>query len=280
MENVLQVRELTVQYRSVGHLEQQAVNRVSFEVAQGEVVGLMGESGCGKTSIALALLGLLPKNHTRISGSISFRGQELLEMDERFLQRIRGAGISMVCQEPGISLSPVLRVGDQVAEVIHAHSDWQWKACRAEAQSMLARVGLPGTARIYSAYPHQLSGGQLQRVTLAQALACRPALLVADEPTASLDARGQADFLTLLHELKSQFRISILLISHTPEIQASLADRLLVMREGLIVEEGSFAQIYQNPHHPYTRSMLRREAPSETIEASQRLLIPHMDFSR
>jgi peptide/nickel transport system ATP-binding protein len=279
MENVLQVRELTIRYRSVGHLAHQAVNRVSFEVAQGEVVGLMGESGCGKTSIALALLGLLPRDHASVSGSILFRGQELLEMDERFLQRIRGAGISMVSQEPGISLSPVLHVGDQVAEVIHAHLDWKWKACRAEAQSILARVGLPGTARISSAYPHQLSGGQLQRVILAQALACQPALLVADEPTASLDARSQADFLALLQELKSQLRISILLISHTPEIQASLADRLLVMREGQIVEEGSFAQVYRNPRHPYTRSMLRREAPSETI-ASDRPLIPHLDFSR
>jgi ABC-type glutathione transport system ATPase component len=280
MENVLQVRELNVQYRSVGHLDHQAVNRVSFHVAPGEVVGLMGESGCGKTSIALALLGLLPRDHARVSGSILFRGEDLFGMDEHALQRIRGAGISMVWQEPGISLSPVLRVGDQVAEVIHAHRNWEWKRCHGEAQSALARVGLPGTARIFSAYPHQLSGGQLQRVILAQALACQPALLVADEPTASLDARSQADFLELLLEMKSQLGIAILLISHTPEIQASIADRLLVMKEGQIIEEGSFEQIYRNPRHTYTRAMLRRKSSKEPMEAPERTPIHHMDVSR
>lgn len=145
---------------------------------------------------------------------------------------------------------------------------------------MLARVGLAGSERIFSAYPHQLSGGQLQRAVLAQALACRPALLVADEPTASLDARSQADFLALLRGLKDQFRMSIFLISHTPEIQASLADRLLVMKEGRIVEEGSFRKIYQNPRDPYTRAMLRRDLPAQKIETSRQDLVGHTDISR
>jgi len=272
MENVLQVRELTIEYRSAGGTWQQAVDRCSFEIGVGEIVGLMGESGCGKTSVALSLLGLIPKDRARVSGSISFRGKELLGMDESSLQRIRGADISMVYQEPGESLSPVLRVGDQIAEVLHAHRDWGWKRCRAEAESIIARVGLPGTARIFSAYPHQLSGGQLQRVVLAQALACAPALLIADEPTASLDARSQAEFLELLRELKEESRVSILLISHTPEIQASLADRLVVMKDGRIVEEGEFAQLYRDPSHPYTRTMLRRNAADRVKESFMREL--------
>ncbi|MGA8224356.1 MAG: ABC transporter ATP-binding protein [Candidatus Acidiferrales bacterium] len=269
MEKVLRVRELCVQYCSLDGAWFDAVELVSFDIERGEVLGVMGESGCGKTTIGLSLLGLLPKNRARASGSISFRGQNLLAMDEHSLQRIRGAQISMVYQEPGMSLSPVLRVGDQIAEVIHAHRDWNWDRCQAEAESMMARVGLPGTARIYSAYPHQLSGGQLQRVVLAQALSCDPTLLIADEPTASLDARSQAEFLELLRELKERSRISILLISHTPEIQASLSDRLLVMKDGRIVEVGSFAQLYRQPSHPHTRAMLRRTAlngPDETAK--------------
>jgi len=260
MEKVLRVRDLCVQYCSLEGIWFNAVELVSFEIARGEVLGVMGESGCGKTTIGLSMLGLLPKGGTRASGSISFRGQNLLALEEDSLQRIRGAQISMVYQEPGMSLSPVLRVGDQVAEVIRAHRDWKWDRCRAEAESMITRVGLPGTARIYSAYPHQLSGGQLQRVVLAQALACDPALLIADEPTASLDARSQAEFLELLRELKERSRISILLISHTPEIQASLSDRLLVMKDGRIVEEGGFEQLYRRPAHPHTRAILRRTA--------------------
>jgi ABC-type glutathione transport system ATPase component len=280
METVLQVRGLTIQYQSPGESLQRAVDQCSFEVGLGEVVGLMGESGCGKTSIALALLGLLPKERSLVSGSILFRGEELLGMDERPFQRIRGAEISMVYQEPGVSLSPVLRVGDQVAEVFRAHRDWEWKRCRAEAESMIARVGLPGTARIFSAYPHQLSGGQLQRVVLAQALACAPALLIADEPTASLDARSQAEFLELLGELKAASRLSILLISHTPEVQASLADRLVVMKDARIVEQGSFAQLYRNPSHPYTRTMLRRSTPMQATETVRRELAGQRDRAR
>jgi ABC-type dipeptide/oligopeptide/nickel transport system ATPase component len=199
-------------------------------------------------------------------------------MDDHSLQRIRGAEISMVSQEPGISLSPVLRVGDQVAEVFRAHRDWGWKQCRLSASSMLARVGLQEAARIFSADPHQLSGGQLQRVVLAQALTCNPVLLIADEPTASLDACSQAGFLALLRELKEQFRLSILLISHTPEIQASLADRLVVMKEGRIIEEGSFEEICRNPRQFRTRAMLRRDEPAQTIETFDGDLVAYEDI--
>ena len=193
METFLQVRDLKIAYYSNDSTPWQAIDGVSFDIAPGEILGVMGESGCGKTSIALAMLGLLAKARTEISGSILYRGKNLLATDERSLRRIRGAEISMVCQEPGIALSPLMPVGTQIAEVVHAHRNWSWRQCREEARSMLMRVGLQSTDRIFSAYPQQLSGGQLQRAVLAQALVCRPALLIADEPTASLDARSQAD---------------------------------------------------------------------------------------
>lgn len=260
MNNLLEIRDLSIRYCSPRAPIHQAVNHIALEIESGEVVGLMGESGCGKSSLALAILGLLPRESSEVLGSILFQGRELNGMPERTLQEIRGAGISLVFQEPGISLSPVMRVGDQIAEVVYAHRRGNWKACRAESETMLERVGLTPTKRIFSAYPHQLSGGQCQRVVLAQALCCNPALLIADEPTASLDARSQADFLTLLRSLKEQSDLSILLISHTPEIQASLADRLVVMKEGRIVEQEAFDTLYRSPSHAYTRWMLRRTA--------------------
>jgi peptide/nickel transport system ATP-binding protein len=261
METLLKVRNLTIRYRSE-LTEREAVRRVSFDVAPGEVLGVMGESGCGKTSLGLALLGLLSKEHAEVSGSVMFRGDDMLTMKETSLQEIRGAGISMVYQEPGTALSPVMRIGMQISEIVHAHRQWSWKKCRAEAHSMLARVGLTPTERFFSAYPHQLSGGQLQRVALTQALICGPALVIADEPTASLDARSQCDLIALLRELKQGLRISLLLISHTPEIQASLADRLMVMQDGEIVEEGRFDRMYWRPVQGYTKTLLRRDRPA------------------
>jgi ABC-type glutathione transport system ATPase component len=259
MATLLQVSDLQVRYLGAGPNPGRAVEGVNFGIAQGETLGLIGESGCGKSSVALALLGLLSTEQAKVSGSIVFRGGNLAAMDERRLQKIRGAGISMVYQEPGIAVSPVMRVGAQIAEIVHAHRKWDWEKCREEAHSMLARVGLLPTDRMFAAYPHQLSGGQLQRVVLAQALVCSPALLIADEPTASLDARSQADFIALLRDLKRQTRMSLLLISHTPEIQASLADRLMVIKDGRIIEAGDFDRLYSSPAHPYTRAMLRRD---------------------
>ena len=279
MGNSLQVTDLKICYRSAESTPWPAVDGVTFNIAPGEIVGVMGESGCGKTSLALAILGLLSKDRTDISGSIVFCGQNLVAMDERSLRRIRGAEISMVYQEPGIALSPMMPVGAQIAEVVHAHREWGWKQCHAEARSILARVGLPSTDRIISAYPHQLSGGQLQRVVLAQALVCRPSILIADEPTAALDARGQADFVGLLRELNHQMNISILLISHTPEIQASLVDRVLVMKDGRIVEQGRFQDLYWKSSHPYTKTLLRRTSAGaanpgvESEAASQEQLV-------
>jgi ABC-type glutathione transport system ATPase component len=266
MEVLLRVQDLNIVYRGAARSLHHAVQNVSFEICEGEVVGLMGESGCGKTSIALASLGLLAEEQADVSGSIQFRGEELLAKDRRALRAIRGAGISLVFQEPELALSPVMNVTDQVAEVIHAHNDWKWERCRADAESALERVGLSDSRRIFSAYPHQLSGGQRQRVVLAQALACKPALLIADEPAASLDARSQSEILALLGKLQRELRISILLISHAPEVQATLADRLMVMANGRIVEQGPFEQLYRNPTHDCTRAMLRAAAPASVTE--------------
>jgi ABC-type glutathione transport system ATPase component len=266
MEILLRLTDLNVSYRGVGSPRHHAVEKVGFEIAQGEVLGLMGESGCGKTSLALAVLGLLSQDLAQVSGSIQFRGEELLSKDRNSLRAIRGAGISLVFQEPELALSPVMKIRDQVAEVIHAHTDWKWQRCRTEAELALARVGFADSPRILSAYPHQLSGGQRQRVVLAQALACNPALLIADEPAASLDARSQSELLALLRKLQRELNISILLISHAPEVQASLAERLMVMANGRIVEQGPFKQLYRNPSHSITRAMLRTSAPASIAE--------------
>jgi ABC-type glutathione transport system ATPase component len=267
MHTLLTVRNLNIAYRCADGRQQHAVQNASFDIGAGEVLGLMGESGCGKTSIALALLGLLSKEAAQVSGSIEFRGTELLTMGQAELRAIRGSGISMVFQEPGIALNPVMRVRDQVAEVIHAHKNSKWTKCGADAELALVRVGLPNTQRIFSAYPHQLSGGQRQRVVLAQALACNPGLLIADEPTASVDARSQHELLTLLRELQRDLGIAILLISHSAEVQARLADRLVVMDRGRIVEQGRFEQLYRNPSHACTRAMLGTTVPLDIAEA-------------
>jgi len=268
MEALLRIQDLSVRYRTDNGAIHCAVSGATFEIGDGEAVGLVGESGCGKTSLGLALLGLHGDN-AEVTGSAFLAGRDLLTLDERSFQQIRGAKIALISQDLGLALSPVLRVGDQIAEVLHAHSDQSWNQCRTKAASWLMRVGLTPARRMFSAFPHQLSGGQLQRVLLAQALICRPSLLIADEPTAALDVRNQAEFVALLSRLRAEFGLSILLISHAPEIQARLADRLLVMKDGRIIEQGKFAQIYQNPSHPYTRAMLWRSVAGRPIQSAE-----------
>lgn len=262
MGSLLQVRNLKICYRLRSGQFFTAVDDVSLDLRAAETVGLMGESGCGKSSVALASLGLLPKKQSDISGSVQFEERDLLTLDEPSLQKVRGAAISIIHQEPTLALSPLIVVGEQVAEVIHAHRKWSWKKCRAEARGMFNRVGLEDTDRTFQAYPHQLSGGQCQRVVLAQALACGPKLLIADEPTAHLDARSQLDFLSLLAEMKKQTGISLLLISHSPEVQASLADRILVMRAGRIIEEGRYNDLCRRALHPYTLTLMGLAPPT------------------
>lgn len=259
MSELLQIHKLSVDYCRRGSEPACALRDVSLAIDPGEVVGVMGESGCGKTTLANAILGLLPHKRTRVSGSIRFRGEEMLAMPESELREIRGAGISMVYQEPESALSPFLRVGEQVADVVRAHRKWNWNRCHDAAFALIQQMGFDEPERICRSYSHQLSGGQRQRIVFAQALVCEPALIIADEPTASLDARTQAEVIKLLGEIRRQRNVSVLLISHTPEVQASLADRLIVMSQGRVIEEGAFDRLYWDPSHEITKMMLHPE---------------------
>jgi peptide/nickel transport system ATP-binding protein len=210
----------------------------------------------------LSILGLLPRNLVEVSGSILFRGRNLLTTPEAALQRIRGAEISLAFQEPEIALCPVMRVGQQITEILRAHKDWPASQCRTESEQMLARVGFPDPAGVAKRYPHQLSGGQRQRVLLAQALACGPALVLLDEPTTSLDALSQQELVSLLHQVKHETNAAILLINHAPEVHASLADRLVVMAEGQIIEQGGVRRLFTRPSDSRTRKLLTRNLQS------------------
>lgn len=256
MESLLEVRDLTVDLSANRGAAVRAVNGASFAIQRGEVVGLIGESGCGKSTTALALLRLLSEADSAIHGSVRFQAQELLALDETKLEKFRGAEIALIFQEPSLALHPMKRVGDQVADVLRVHRGWNRGRCRDEARAALAEVALGDSERIFRAYPHQLSGGQRQRVVIALALACKPALVIADEPTASLDATTQAEILELFRELKQRHCTALILITHNPAILAGLADRVLVMYAGKIIEEGSFDQVIQDPLHPYTRALI------------------------
>ncbi len=252
---------------------------VSFAIGRGEVLGLLGESGCGKSTTALAILGLLPRGAS-VTGSVRFEGRELLELREPEWRGIRGAGVSLIFQEPRAALNPVMPVGKQVEEVIRAHRKRPSARRASETLDVLARVGLD--ARVRQSYPHQLSGGQLQRVLIAQALACAPSLVLADEPTASLDTVTQADILGLLRDLKTNSRLSLLVITHHPAILNGLAERVLVMYAGQIVESGARERIYSQPLHPYTAALLRCVPPLPGKSADKHLsAIPgdHPDFA-
>ncbi len=247
-EGLLRVDNLTIDYTS-GTRCQAALHEITFEIRPAEVVGILGESGSGKTTLALALLGVLPPSARIRQGTVHFEGRDLLVLKESELEKVRGARVSMIFQEPEMALNPFMQAIDQVADIIAAHSDRTTKSCRAQARRMLAHVNLSPESRILSAYPHQLSGGQRQRLVIAEALACRPQLLVADEPTAALDPTLQVQWLALMKDLREQFGLAILLITHDPAILKDLADRVLVMYHGRIVEEARFDQLIRR-HSP------------------------------
>ncbi len=212
---------------------------VSFQVQPGSVVGLFGESGCGKTTLALSLLQLLPAGHFRVRGSVRIAGREILSLTERELESVRGAEISMVFQDPLLSLNPVMRVRRQVSEVIRAHA-----GAVTEPGELLELVGLPASSRILNAYPHQLSGGERQRVAIAQALAGRPGLVIADEPFTALDAVRVVELTSLFRDLRERLGTAFLVISHSPGILARVADGVLMMRAGAIVDRGAPREIW------------------------------------
>jgi peptide/nickel transport system ATP-binding protein len=284
---LLDVRELRVAFAGRDG-EVAAVRGVSLRLEAGRTLALVGESGCGKSVTALALLRLLEGNARISAAALRFRGQELLELDEEGIRQIRGGKIGMVFQEPMTSLNPVFRVGSQIAEVLELHRGLDARAARRAAVELLGRVRMSDAARRAEQYPHELSGGMKQRVMIAMALACDPALLIADEATTALDVTIQAQILALLETLQRESGMAILLITHDLGIVAQHAQRVAVMYAGEIVEEAPVGELFRQPLHPYTRALLRalprrgRRGRLEAIEGtvpSPRQLPPGCVFS-
>ncbi|MET0144360.1 MAG: ABC transporter ATP-binding protein [Ilumatobacteraceae bacterium] len=231
------------------------VDDVSFAVDRGERLGIIGESGSGKTISALSIVGLAPEAAT-ITGSIRFDGEEVLGRDDRRMSDLRGDRIAMVFQDPRTALNPVMRVGRQISEPLRLHRGLDRKAAAAAAVELCARVGLPDPDRIVRAYPHQLSGGQRQRVGIAMAMSCRPALLIADEPTTALDVTVQADVMGLLQQLVIEEGTALILITHDIALVSGVVSHIVVMRNGRIVERGAALDVARDPHHEYTQQLL------------------------
>ncbi|NKE48723.1 ABC transporter ATP-binding protein [Roseomonas frigidaquae] len=235
--------------------EQPALRGIDLDVAPGESVGLVGESGCGKSVTWLAALGLLP-GRASVTGSVKLQGEELLHARPDVLDRVRGGRIAMIFQDPASSLNPVHRIGKQITEALRLHRGMDGPQARAEAKRLLDQVGIPDAARRLDAWPHELSGGQNQRVMIAIALAGRPELLVADEPTTALDVTIQAQILTLLQDLRKETGMALVLISHDLGVVADSCERVCVMYAGRIVEQAPSARLFEAPAHPYTRGLL------------------------
>lgn len=247
----------------------QAVRNVNFQLARGETIGLIGESGSGKSLTAMALMGLLPQG-AATQGRVTFAGDDLLALPEPRMCRIRGQRIGMIFQEPMTALNPVHTIGAQVAEPLRLHRGLSARQARAAALDLLDRVGIPQPAQRIDAYPHQFSGGQRQRITIAMALACKPDLLIADEPTTALDVTVQQQILDLIADLVDEHRMSLILISHDLGVISQNVDRMLVMYGGTVVESGSTGQVFEHMAHPYTRGLLAARPRMASAGASQK----------
>ncbi|HEY4303897.1 MAG TPA: ABC transporter ATP-binding protein [Gemmatimonadaceae bacterium] len=255
-EPLLTVRDLRTYFYTENGVAQ-SVDGVSFSVGAGETVGLVGESGCGKSVTALSLMRLVrPPGRIEPRSVIEFNGKNLVTIDEKSMREIRGAHIAMVFQEPMTALNPVFKVGDQIAEVVRIHNGGSKKESWQRAVEMLETVGIPSPAQRADEYPHQLSGGMRQRVVIAMALVMNPALVIADEPTTALDVTIQAQILELLRELQTKFGTSILLITHDLGVVAETVSRVIVMYGGEIVEEALVNELFKHAHHPYTEGLL------------------------
>ena len=255
MTPLLDVRDLTVVFEGA-RAPVTAVNRVSFQIAPGETLGLVGESGSGKSVTAFSILRLVQPPGRIAGGQVLFEGRDLLTLSEPEMRQVRGARISLIFQEPMTALNPVMRVGDQIAEALTVHGLADGAGARARAVELLDAVRITDPARRVRDYPHQLSGGMRQRVMIAIALACKPPLIIADEPTTALDVTIQAQVLELLRELKERFHLALLLITHDFGVIAEMADRVAVMYRGQLVEDGPVRQILREPAHESTRSLL------------------------
>ena len=272
-EPLLTVRDLKTFFRTDGGVAR-AVDGVSFTLKKGETLGLVGESGCGKSVTSLSVMRLVPEPPGEIvSGDVRFNGRNLLSLDEAALQGVRGNDIAMIFQEPMTSLNPVFTCGDQIDEAVMLHQGLGRRAARAITVDMLNLVGIPDPDQRANEYPHQLSGGMRQRVMIAMALCCNPELLIADEPTTALDVTIQAQILELLDRLQREFGMAVLMITHDLGGIAEVADRVAVMYAGKIVETGTVDEIFANPQHPYTRGLLE-SIPKLNEEKSRLSVIP------
>jgi peptide/nickel transport system ATP-binding protein len=259
---MLQVRRLTVSFRTQLGIVR-AVDGISFDVAEREILGIVGESGSGKTMSLLAVMGLIDDPNAIIEGSITYKGQELVGLPQHKLRHVRGKQIAMIFQDPMTALTPVYTIGWQIAEQVLIHERVSRRAARRRAVELLEAVGIPNPAAAVDRYPHQLSGGMRQRAVIAMALSCNPSLLIADEPTTALDVTVQAQILDLIQRLRRDFGSAILLITHDMGVVAEIADRVMVMYAGRIVERGGKRGLFTAPWHPYTWGLLDSIPPIE-----------------
>ncbi len=271
-EKLLEIKDLhTFFYTDAGVVK--AVNGVSFEVNKGQTIGIVGESGCGKSVMSLSIMRLIQEPGKIVDGQVFFNGQDLVKLSQSEMRKINGDRISMIFQEPMTSLNPVFTVGNQIAESLILHEKLTKKQAREKAVEMISTVGISRAEGIYDSYPHELSGGMRQRIMIAMALSCNPELLIADEPTTALDVTIQAQILDLLKEIKKKFGTSIMLITHDLGVVAEMADYVIVMYAGRIIEQGHVNDIYLNPMHPYTIGLLKSK-PSITTVSDRLYTIP------
>ena len=263
MTPIVDVRDLRVQF--TGERTVHAVNGVDISLAEGEVLGLLGESGSGKSVTLRALLNMLPVGRSEVSGSIRVADHNVLGLDTAALEELRGGVAAMIFQEPMLALDPVYTIGDQITETVVRHKRVSWSAGRARALEMLERVRIPSARRRLDAYPHELSGGMRQRAMIALALSCRPKVLLADEPTTALDATVQIEVLLLLRELQREFGMAVIFVTHDIGVAVEICDRVSVMYAGRIVETGTTREVVMKPAHPYTQGLL-----TSTIKGTKR----------
>lgn len=254
MKYLLSVNNLVIDFKTSRGIHK-ALNDVSFGVKRGEIFGIVGETGCGKTITGLSMLGLLPKSATT-RGEIMFEDRNLLTLSDSEMNKIRGRRISMIFQDPTSSLNPVFTIGEQITRVMRLHLNLDTKAANVQALENLSLVGLPDVKRVMTSYPYQLSGGQQQRVMIAMALTCQPSLLIADEPTTALDVTIQAQILNLLRDLQKKLDLSIILITHNLGVVAQVCDRMAVLYAGTVAEISPTYFVYEKPNHPYSKGLL------------------------
>lgn len=272
MTELLRVNNLTVRFQTDAGVIT-AVDQVSFAIARGQTMGLVGESGCGKSVTALSLLKLLPPT-SQVSGEVLLDGRNVLQVEQAELRALRGKRVAMIFQEPMSSLNPLFTVGDQIAEVLQLHEGLSKRAALSRAAELLQIVGIPSPQERVHDYPHQMSGGMRQRVMIAMALSCQPELLIADEPTTALDVTIQAQILELLASLQAKFGMALLFISHDLAVIARVAHQIKVMYAGKIVEEGTVTQVLKAPQHPYTQGLLRSQYVHGTPHRARLATIP------